>query len=100
MVGTGGSLSGQGIEQQNPIVLLTVRRRSKILRAFVWILADGFPGSVARVVPLGFHLGTGELVHVNADRLTASCVSNDEAAVFRSRSHEAIRAAAGLRRQH
>src|SRR2546427_11697497 len=51
------SLSRHGIEHQNPVVSLAVGRRLKLLGAFVGILTNDFPRSVARIVPPGFHRG-------------------------------------------
>src|SRR6266508_3521078 len=93
------SSSRHRIEHQDPVALLALRWRDKLLDAFVGILTDGFPRSVARIVPLSFHLRAVELVHVNADWLAARRVGDDEASVFGSRRYEAVWAAARLRRE-
>src|SRR3989442_654930 len=89
-------LSWHGIEHENPVVLLAVRRRHELLNAFVGILTDSFPSSVARIIPLGFDLRAVELVNVDADALAARGVGDYEVPIFRPCRDETIRAVARL----
>src|SRR5215475_3886376 len=88
------------VEHQNPVVLLSVRWREKLLNAFVRILANDLPRSIARTVPLSLHWRAVDLVHLNAHGLAARCVGHHKASVFGSCGHESIGAAAWVRRKH
>src|SRR5207249_1867654 len=81
---------------QNPVVLLALGWRHKLVGGVVGIVTNRFPRSVPRVVPLGFHLRAVELVHVDSQGLAARSVGNDEAPVLSPCRDKTIRAGARL----
>src|SRR5713226_819456 len=78
------------VKDQDPIVLVFLRRRLELALALVSILADLKPLPGARIVPAGLHFLAGDLVHVNADGAADRQVHDGEATVFGSGRLDAL----------
>src|SRR5262245_24756029 len=69
------------IEHQGPIALLALGRGGEFAFAFVRVGPDFAPGSLPRVVPMGYDVLAGNLIHVDADRPALRRVGDEEAAI-------------------
>src|SRR5262249_22507020 len=85
LFGSFGRIAFRGVvEDEDPVVVIPLRRGRKLAVARVRILSNLWPLAVALIVPAGLHGFAGEFVHVDADRTPVRQVGNDKTAVVRT----------------